>query len=143
MKVEERNKKIIEEYLSGKVFTQAIAKKYRLTSRQVQRIVKEAGVSKTLAERNREVAPFKSYSEFLLPPIIKEYRKYLSQDTRQMYLSANPQCEECKILRGHGVRMEVTFRNPKNFDSVVTNLKTLCRKCLQKDPAFKFIAKSK
>lgn len=136
MKVEERNKLIIEKYLSGQAFTQAIAKEFDLTPRQVQRIVKEAGHGKTISERNKQIAHLKNYSEILLPKKVKEYRKYLPQETRLLFLRYNDACEVCGIRRGFGCRLEVTFRNPKNFNDDMRNLKTVCRRCLQKDPAY-------
>ena len=135
MEQEIRIKNIIEEYLSGKVFTQAIAKKYKITSRQVQRIVKNAGVAKTLPERNREMSPFKSYSEKKLPKQITEYRKFIPQDMRYLYLQSNPTCSVCGIKRGFGFRMEIIVKNLKCSPTDPTNLKTICRRCISKEPS--------
>lgn len=135
MTIEERNKNIIEDYLSSKMFTQAIAKKYKITSRQVQRIVKWAGVAKTLAERNKEMAPFKNYSEKKLPKKITEYRKFISQDMRYIYLQNNPSCSVCGIFRGFGTRMEIIIKNMKESPNNPMNLKTMCRRCIEKDPS--------
>jgi len=135
MNIIERNNLIVEKYLSQKVFTESIAKEFGISTRQVQRIVKNAGVAKTLTERNREMAPFKSYSEKKLPKQITEYRKFIPQDMRYLYLQANPICSVCGIKRGFGFRMEIIVKNLKCSPNDPTNLKTMCRRCISKEPS--------
>lgn len=63
MTKKERDEKIINAYLSQKYLTSAIAKRCGVTVRQVQRIVKAAGVSRTKEESNKVLAKLKDCSK--------------------------------------------------------------------------------
>lgn len=56
----ERNLTISRLYQSGRFTTEHIAKLHKLTPRAIQKIVKDAGLSRTIAESNVLMAPLKS-----------------------------------------------------------------------------------
>ncbi|MGJ5804331.1 hypothetical protein ACSCB1_35275 [Streptomyces europaeiscabiei] len=60
LRLEPRNYEICQLYASGKFTTEQIARSFHLNPRQVQRIVKQGGVGRTLPEANRVMAPLKS-----------------------------------------------------------------------------------
>lgn len=114
-------------YKSGKFTTEQIARNYNLSPRQVQRIAKNAGIIRTLAESNKLIAPLKRYHT--IPLELRVQRKQLSLKLRFAIIAANPFCTNCGRRPNQGIRLEVDHKdeNPQNNDP--TNLQVLCSKC--------------
>lgn len=109
LELEKRNEEIKEMYLSKEYLTEDIAKKFDITSRQVQRIVKKFGPNliRSNKESNLIMADKKNYKNMRVPKHILEIRKAQPADTRKMYLNNFPQCNRCGIRRFNGVRLEL------------------------------------
>lgn len=127
-----RNLEIVKEYVSGQVTCESIAKKFGVTTRTIQRIAKENNVVRTVGESNKLIAPLKNYSDLKVPKEIKELRERLPQLTRKFMLQKDPFCHICHIMRGHGTRMEITFKDGNYNNNRLDNLVTICRRCLAK-----------
>lgn len=122
-----QHKSIAEMYKSGKFTTEYIAKTYQVTTRQVQRIAKNAGVIRTLAEANKSAAPLKHYHH--VPEHLRVKRKQITQKVRYQVITAHPYCAVCGMRPGDGIRLEVDHidNNPTNND--LDNLQVLCAAC--------------
>lgn len=105
--LEKRNEQIKEMYLSKEILTQDIAKKFDISPKQVQRIMRKFGVVRTNKESNLIMADKKNYKNMRVPKHILEIRKDQSADVRKMYLNNFPQCNRCGIRRFKGVRLEL------------------------------------
>lgn len=127
-----RDLKIVEEYVSGKITCENIAKKYGLTARTIQRIAKWNGVVRSVSESNKLMAPLKKYSDLKVPKDILKLRSMITQQKRIVLLQKSPICHICNIMRGHGTRMEITFKNGNMNDDSYPNLVTTCRRCIAK-----------
>jgi 5-methylcytosine-specific restriction endonuclease McrA len=122
-----RDDNIIKRYLSGRETTEAIAASYGLSTRHVQRIVKKAGVVRTLAEGNRNAAPLRNYHT--LPEELKKRRKHLSRKQRYEVLSKQPWCTLCGKRASDGIRLEVDHIDEDATNGDPSNLQVLCQLC--------------
>lgn len=125
---EETKNKIITDYLSGSLTTKALAKKYKTTTKTIQRLAKTAGVLRSRSESMKLSSELRNYSETALPKWVREHRKTITQEHRKLHLSNFPECTVCGIWRGNGRRMEVVYKPNTNYRL----LETLCRHCLAK-----------
>lgn len=119
--IEIRNEQIKNLYLSKEVLTEDIAKRFNITPRHVQRIMRSYGLSRSNKESNRIMADKKNYKNLLVPKHIQELRKQQSADTRKMYLNNFPVCNRCGIRRFQGVRLELV------------GTEVVCYRCIAKE----------
>lgn len=124
MTTEERNKQILDLYVAGETLTATIAATFGLTPRQVQRIVKLSGLSRTKGESNRLLAEKKNYTGMKTPQVILDARRLVSEHDRKMTLQNFPECSVCGIKRFHGTRLEVIHN------------KVVCYRCILKKKHF-------
>lgn len=80
--ISKRNELLVEEYKNFTMTVEKLAIKYNITTRSVQRICKEYGVIRTIAEANRLAAPFKNYEGHKTPDYLKIKRKTLPKGLR-------------------------------------------------------------
>lgn len=118
---------VIALYKTGEYTTEQIARNYSISPRQVQRIAKQYGVIRTLAEGNRTAAPHKHYHK--LPKELKVQRKHLTRKKRYSVISGHPYCVNCGMRPDDGARLEVDHidNNPTNNED--SNLQVLCQPC--------------
>jgi len=121
MTTEERNKQILDLYVAGETLTAAIAAMFSVSPRQVQRIAKLAGLSRTKGESNRLLAEKKNYTGMKTPQVILDARRLVSEHDRKMTLQNFPECSVCGIKRFHGTRLEVIHN------------KVVCYRCILKN----------
>ncbi len=114
-------------YKSCKFTTEYIAKLYGVSVRQVQRIARNGGVIRDIAEANRVAAPLKHYHH--VPIELRVKRKQISQKVRFQTISSHPYCSTCGGRVSDGFRLEVDHidENPTNNDP--SNLQVLCGSC--------------
>lgn len=121
---------IIDLYLSKTMTTQAIAKQYGVSSRQIQRIMKAHGVIRTIAEANKVATPLKDFSNLRKPDHLKVGRYKLPCNLRYKLIKEHPYCVVC----GNTVK-----ECPLNIDHIdgdatnneLDNLQVLCSHCNQ------------
>lgn len=121
--IELRNTQIISFYKSKQYTTEKIAGEFGITTRQVQRIVKAAGVVRTIAESNRAMAPLKDYKK--LPEHLKKKRKTVPLKLRYKLLSEAIGCAVC----GDDNLLQIDHIDEDPTNNEENNLQVLCRDC--------------
>ena len=123
----EKYQEIADIYISAKLTTEQIAKKYNVSTRTIQRILAIMGVIRTAGQSNRAIAHLKNYK--CTPEIFKVKRKQISQKLRYITITNHPYCTNCGVRSSDGARLEVDHidNDPTNNDS--TNLQVLCGPC--------------
>lgn len=123
-----RDELIIKDYLSGKIMTQDIARKFSVSPRQVQRICRGYGVSRTIDQSNKLMAKYKNYDSLRIPEGLKKKRKTLPKGLRYKLIKEHPWCKVC------GANM---MKCPLSVDHIdgdatnneMSNLQVLCLEC--------------
>jgi len=90
-----RNNLILDDYKKLETTVEKIAKKYDITVRTVQRIVKSLGFIRTVSEANKAAAHLKDYSGHRIPDELKKKRKTLSRNIRYALIKKHPFCTVC------------------------------------------------
>ena len=113
-------------YVSANYLTRDIARKYGITARTVQKIVRRAGVSRTREESNKAIVHLKDYSKNRVEQ--KAERKHLSRKKRYTMIESQPYCTLC------GNRPPYTVLHVDHIDNNATNnadsnLQVLCIEC--------------
>jgi len=125
----DRDEQIVGLYKAGDAAV-AIGERFNLTARQVLRIVKKTGASRTIQEsfilaieRGRMRYP-------RINPSLKQTRKKLSLATRLKILeAANYRCVLCGASAGDGERIEVDHIDNNLANNAPINLQVLCSRC--------------
>lgn len=121
-----RNSLICQEYQQATSTSEKIAAKYSITTRQLQRIVKEAGIVRTIADSNRLMAKFKNYEGHKNPN--KVTRKTLPKKIRYEMIKNNPYCKNCgNTMMQCPLQVDHIDGNSRNNDA--SNLQVLCMDC--------------
>lgn len=114
-------------YASGLYTTEQLAKQYNVSTRQIQRIAKNKGVIRTLAEANKIAAPLKHYHT--IPIDMRVKRKHISQRIRYETIAAHPYCNNCGMRPDDGIRLEVDHIDENPMNNNPDNLQVLCDMC--------------
>lgn len=125
-----RNGEICNLYVSGKYKVEDIAKRYGLTPRSVQRIMKKMGVVRTHAEAQKVAAPLKNY--YRMPEHLKatrKKRKSLDNRVRLALVREQPYCTYCGARPADGIRLEVDHVDNDPTNNALSNLQVLCGPC--------------
>lgn len=119
---------ILEIYINVTDTVENTAKKYGVTVRTIERVVKKHGAIRTVAQANKATAHLKDYSGMLVPGHLKVKRKSLSPKTRYEVMMAHPFCSICGNTK-EILPLEVDHidNNPSNND--ISNLQVLCTLC--------------
>lgn len=121
-----RNTLIVQEYLTLPTTVEKIAAKYSITARQLQRIIKERGFSRTIAEANKLSAKYKNYEGHKSPH--KVVRKTLPRNLRYKMISEHPYCSTCGSFPNQcPLQIDHIDGNSRNND--LSNLQVLCMDC--------------
>lgn len=126
-KIGDKHQSVIQMYKSGRFTTEYIAKLYELSTRQVQRLCKEAGVIRTQAEANRVAAPLKNYHH--VPIEFRVKRKHLSNKQRFIIISNHPYCSVCGLRVEDSIQLEVDHIDEDATNNNPSNLQVLCNLC--------------
>lgn len=125
---EERNKRVIKDYIDFKMTVEKIAIKYNISTRQIQRICKEAGVVRTIAEANKISAKYKNYDGHRVPEELKKKRKSLPKHLRYRILKEHPFCTMCGAT-GQICPLQIDHKNGDATNNNLNNLQVLCMEC--------------
>lgn len=125
---EERNKLIVNDYKNFTMTVEKIALKYKMTPRQIQRICKEAGVIRTIAEANKGAARFKNYDSLRIPEELKAKRKKIPPHIRYRILKDHPFCKICGA-KPIDCPLSIDHINGDATDNDLRNLQVLCLVC--------------
>jgi 5-methylcytosine-specific restriction endonuclease McrA len=120
--------KIANDYKLGEMTTDAIAKKYNISTKTVQRVAKKLGVLRTLSESNKLISKLKDYSGHRVAVHLRKKRKTLSPKLRYEMITEHPYCSTCGNTISEA-RLEIDHidENPSNNDR--SNLQVLCMFC--------------
>jgi 5-methylcytosine-specific restriction endonuclease McrA len=124
----ERDKIIIELYISGNVLTQDIAKQFKISVRQVQRIAKIHNVVRTNIESNKIMSKHKTY--YKLPEAMRVKRKHISRRVRYEIIAKHPFCALCGIT-AKDCRIDIDHIDNNATNNKLENLQVLCIPCNQ------------
>lgn len=122
-----RNQSIIDLYKTARFTTEHIARTYGLTTRSVQRMLRDKGAIRTQAESNKLMAPLKRYHR--MPRHLKVQRKHISQKVRYATIKAHPYCTDCGARPDDGIRLEVDHIDENPTNNALDNLQVLCQPC--------------
>ena len=124
----EQQSDIVALYKGASMTTEAIAARFNVSPRQVQRIAKKHRVNRTIARSNKLMAKYKDYSS--LRVAVKAGRKHLSRKQRYAVLSSQPWCSTCGA-RPPEVALQVDHIDGDATNNVESNLHVLCILCNQ------------
>ncbi|RTL06164.1 hypothetical protein EKK58_05990 [Candidatus Dependentiae bacterium] len=117
-----------EDYLNYNTTVSKIAKKYGLTSRSLQRAMKNLGVVRERKEATRLSVKHKDYSWLRKPEELKVKRKSIPQGLRYKILRAHPYCSVCgATYQQCPLSIDHIDNNPTNNNE--NNLQVLCLEC--------------
>lgn len=122
-----RNEAILKDYKALEMTVEKIAKKYDMTPRTIQRIVRSLGFIRTVSEANKASAKFKNYEALRIPDELKSKRKSIPSKLRYELLLKYKECVVCK--NDYKLQIDHIDGNPSNNDA--TNLQVLCTLCNQ------------
>lgn len=123
-----RNNLILDDYKKLEITVENIAKKYDITVRTVQRIVKKLGFIRTVAEANKKAACLKDYSGHRLPEELKKKRKTLPRNIRYTLIKNHPFCSICgNTMQQCPLHIDHIDGDATNND--LSNLQVLCLLC--------------
>lgn len=122
-----RDKELLRRYVGGQETTESIAKSYGITPRQVQRVAQSNGVSRTISESNKLIAPLKNFKYVAIH--IRKKRKQISRRVRYAIISTQPWCTMCGNKVVDGVKLEIDHIDGDPANNVPGNLQVLCHMC--------------
>lgn len=101
-----------------------------ITIRQVQRIVKKAGVIRTISESYKLAIKQGRMTYYHKPEALKVKRRALNLKTRYEVLTRDKYtCVKCGSNASHGIRIEVDHIDNNPSNNALDNLQTLCNLC--------------
>lgn len=126
-----RNEQIINEYVAG-LSAEELGVKYKLTARQIQRIVYEAGKSRTQSESYNLAIKRGRMTYYHKPEHLKIKRKTMPLKIRYQVLERdNHTCQSCGNTVKEGIRIEIDHIDADTYNNQLNNLITLCNLCNQ------------
>lgn len=122
---------IIELYTTGHSAADIVTMlQLPITIRQVQRIVKKAGVIRTISESFKLAIEHGRMTYYRKPDYLKVKRKTLSHKMRYAVLTRdNYRCVKCGNTAKDNVRIEIDHIDDNPSNNVIDNLQTLCQLC--------------
>lgn len=123
---------ILNHYNNVTMTVTALAEKYGVTNRTIQRFVKTHGGNiRTVSEANKVTAKLKDYSGHRVPDELKIKRNIIKRTIRYALIKSHPYCTTCGSRPEDGIRLEVDHidNNPSNNNPI--NLQVLCMFCNQ------------
>lgn len=121
---------IIEQYKNVTMTVTDIAKKYNVTPRSIQRLLKKHGVVRTIAEANKVTARLKNYDALKVPDYLKVKRHHLTRKQRYEILQANPRCATCGATKENAY-LQIDHKDGNPSNNKTHNLQVLCILCNQ------------
>lgn len=121
---------ILNHYKNVTMTVTDLAIKWGTTPRSIQRLVKQHGIVRTVAEANKATSHLKDYSALRIPDHLKAKRIILKQSVRYAILSAQPWCTVCG-RRPHEVALQVDHIDGDATHNDKSNLQVLCINCNQ------------
>ena len=121
---------ILKNYSEVTMTVTDIAKKWDVTPRTIQRIVKQHGIVRTIAEGNKVTAKLKDYSSLRKSPELKARRKSLSRKLRYEVMSSTDRCKCCGATKEDNY-LQIDHIDGNSENNVRENLQVLCRDCNQ------------
>lgn len=122
---EEQYKQIIKLYELNEATVWDIANRFGVSARQIERIAKNAGVVRTIAEANKASAHLKDYS----PARVGRKRCFVPLQVRYDMLADHPYCSICGKTADDNVRLEIDHKDENNSNNDLDNLWVLCDMC--------------
>ena len=113
-------------YVSAECTTEALAERFNVRPRTIQRIAKQAGVIRSAIESNKLMARFKDYSSLRVEK--RAGRKTLRPSMRYRLLTEHPWCTLCGA-RPPGVALQVDHIDGDATNNHMDNLQVLCMTC--------------
>lgn len=129
MKEPTRDERIVGLY-KGLLPASEIAKQFDVSERQVQRIVKAAGVSRTQSESYRLAIKQGRMKYYKKPDHLKVKRLALSVKLRHEILKRDGfACVQCGSTPKDGIRLEIDHKDSDIRNNLPDNLQVLCNLC--------------
>lgn len=126
-----RDEEIIKRYKDNE-HARKIAQDYNISERQVQRIVRKAGVMRTISQSYSLAIEQGRIKYYKKPEHLKQHRKTLTLKTRYIILNRdNFTCVQCGSRPDQGIRLEIDHKDDNATNNVLDNLQTLCNLCNQ------------
>jgi hypothetical protein len=118
--------KIIQMYTSEKYFTKDIAKKFKLSSRQIYTILKQNNMSLSVQEGLKKSSKIKKTSP------VEQYNRFIGKDTRAFFI-CTPRAIFCHYCKKENLKYrdkQAFFLSDRHYDFSPNNLVLVCTKCL-------------
>lgn len=121
---------ILKNYKDVTMTVTDMAKKFNVTPRTIQRLVKKHGVVRSIAEANKVTAKLKDYSTLRVPDHLKSKRNIIKKSLRYEIISNHPFCSTCGNTKEQcPLQVDHIDGNPSNNE--ISNLQVLCMICNQ------------
>lgn len=126
-----RDKEIANRYKDGE-HAAKLGLEYGISARQVQRIAKKHGVTRTISESYTLAIKQGRMKYYKKPEHLKKRRLRLSDKVRFAVLTRDGfRCVACGSTAKDGVRIEVDHIDDDATNNEEYNLQTLCNRCNQ------------
>ncbi len=122
---------IITNYKNVTMTVTDLAKKWGTTPRSIQRLLKDFGEIRSVAEANKATVKLKDYSKHRVPDHLKAKRVILPKIVRYNLIAQHPFCSTCgdrPSLTQYTV-LEVDHIDGNATNNKPDNLQVLCRDC--------------
>jgi hypothetical protein len=121
---------ILNNYKNVTMTVTDMAKKFNVTPRTIQRLVKKHGIVRTIEQANKVTAKLKNYDALRIPDHLKSKRNILKKSLRFKLISEHPFCSTCGNTKEQcPLQVDHIDGNPSNNE--LTNLQVLCMLCNQ------------
>lgn len=127
---------IIKNYTEVTMTVTDLAKKWGTTPRSIQRLLKDFGYVRTIAEANKVTAVLKNYDNLRKPEHLKAKRLFISVKRRYEMIKAHPFCTTCgNTAKECPLNIDHIDDNATNNND--SNLQVLCMMCNQGKKIYK------
>ena len=123
---------ILNHYNNVTMTVTALAEKWGVTPRTIQRFIKANGGNiRTVSEANKVTSKLKDYSGHRVPEHLKVKRNIIKRSLRYKLISEHPFCVVCASRSEDGIRLEIDHIDNNPSNNSLPNLQVLCMFCNQ------------